>query len=74
VPETLHSLDWTLLATMGPLVIGELLIAWVIWKGRWRSGPMYALIVGFNEWVLKSFVREMEWKRIKVEGRRRLRA
>ena len=35
---------------------------------------MYALIVGFNEWVLKSFVREMEWKRTKVEGRRRLRA
>jgi hypothetical protein len=24
---------WTLLATVGPLIIGLLLIVWVIWKG-----------------------------------------
>ena len=33
MPATLHGLEWTLLATVGPLVIGVLLIAWVIWKG-----------------------------------------
>jgi hypothetical protein len=26
---------------------------------------VYAFIVGFNEWVLKSFVKEMDWKRTK---------
>jgi hypothetical protein len=33
VPEALHGSDWTLLATVGPLVIGVLLIIWVVWKG-----------------------------------------
>ena len=33
MPETLHGLDWTLLATVGPLVIGVLVIIWVVWKG-----------------------------------------
>jgi hypothetical protein len=33
VPETLHGLEWTLVATVGPFIIGVLLIAWVIWKG-----------------------------------------
>jgi len=33
VPETLHGLEWTLVATVGPIIIGVLLIAWVIWKG-----------------------------------------
>jgi len=26
---------------------------------------VYAFIVGFNKWMLKSFVREMEWRRTK---------
>jgi hypothetical protein len=26
---------------------------------------MYAFVVGFNEWVLKAFVRDMEWRRTK---------
>jgi hypothetical protein len=26
---------------------------------------VYAFMVGFNEWVLKSFVKEMEWRRTK---------
>jgi hypothetical protein len=30
---TLHGLEWSLLATMGPLVFGALLVAWVISKG-----------------------------------------
>jgi len=33
VPEIFHGSDWTLLATVGPLVVGVLLIIWVIWKG-----------------------------------------
>jgi hypothetical protein len=33
VPETLHGLEWTLVATVGPVIIGVLVIAWVIWKG-----------------------------------------
>ena len=33
MPETLHGLEWTLVATVGPIIIGVLLIAWVIWKG-----------------------------------------
>jgi hypothetical protein len=33
VPETLHGLEWTLVATVGPIIIGLLLIVWVIWKG-----------------------------------------
>jgi hypothetical protein len=33
VPGTLHGLEWTLLATVSPLVIGTLLIVWVVWKG-----------------------------------------
>ena len=33
MPGTLHGLEWTLLATVGPLVIGTLLIVWVVWKG-----------------------------------------
>jgi hypothetical protein len=33
VPEALHGSDWTLLATVDPLVIGLLLIIWVVWKG-----------------------------------------
>jgi hypothetical protein len=28
-----HGLEWTLVATVGPLIIGVLLIVWVIWKG-----------------------------------------
>jgi hypothetical protein len=35
VPETSHGSDWTLLATVGPLVIGVLLIIWVVCC--WRS-------------------------------------
>lgn len=37
MPEALHGSDWTLLATLGPLVIGVLLIIWVVWKGCWRD-------------------------------------
>jgi hypothetical protein len=33
VPATLHGLELTILATVGPLVIGVLLIVWVVWKG-----------------------------------------
>jgi hypothetical protein len=33
VPETLHGLEWTLVATVGPIIIGLLLIVWMIWKG-----------------------------------------
>ena len=33
MPETLHGLAWTLVATVGPIIIGLLLIVWVIWKG-----------------------------------------
>jgi hypothetical protein len=33
VPETLHGLEWTLLATLGPVIAGALLIWWVIGKG-----------------------------------------
>jgi hypothetical protein len=33
VPETLHGLEWSLVATVGPIIIGVLLIAWVVWKG-----------------------------------------
>ena len=29
---TLRGLEWTLLATVGPLVIGTLLIIWVVWN------------------------------------------
>ena len=32
MPEALHGSEWTLLATVGPLVIGVLLIIWVVWK------------------------------------------
>jgi hypothetical protein len=32
VPEALHGSEWTLLATVGPLVIVVLLIIWVVWK------------------------------------------
>jgi hypothetical protein len=30
VPETLHGLEWTLVATVGPIIIGLLLIVSVI--------------------------------------------
>ena len=30
---TLHGLEWSLVATLGPLIIGVLLILWVISKG-----------------------------------------
>jgi hypothetical protein len=33
VPETLHGLEWSLVATVGAIIIGVLLIAWVVWKG-----------------------------------------
>jgi hypothetical protein len=26
---------------------------------------MYAFVIGFNEWVLKAFVRDQEWRRSK---------
>jgi hypothetical protein len=29
---TLHGMEWSLLATVGPLLIGVLLIVWVLWK------------------------------------------
>jgi hypothetical protein len=33
VPETLHGLEWTLVVTVSPIIIGVLLIVWVIWEG-----------------------------------------
>lgn len=45
MPGTLHGLEWTLLATVGPLVIGSLVIAWAIWKGR-ESDEGHALTCG----------------------------
>jgi len=30
---TLHGTGWSLLATVGPLLIGALLLVWVMWKG-----------------------------------------
>ena len=33
MPEALHGSESTLLAAVGPLVIGVLLIIWVVWKG-----------------------------------------
>ncbi len=30
--EILHGLEWSLLATVGPVLLGAALIAWVIWK------------------------------------------
>jgi hypothetical protein len=34
-------------------------------KNRFRRPWVYAFIVGFNEWVLKSFVSDMKWRRSK---------
>jgi hypothetical protein len=28
----LHGMEWSLLATLGPLLVGVLLIVWVLWK------------------------------------------
>ena len=30
--EILHGLEWSFLATVGPVLLGAALIAWVIWK------------------------------------------
>ena len=28
----MHGMEWSLLATVGPLLVGVLLIVWVLWK------------------------------------------
>ena len=32
MPATLRGPEWTFLTTVGPLVIGALLVVWVVWK------------------------------------------
>jgi hypothetical protein len=54
VPEALHGSEWTLLATVGPLVIGVVLIIWVVWKGWWRDHVRIHRR-SFNEEVLKGW-------------------
>ena len=38
MPGTLHGLEWTLVASVGPLIIAVLLNVWVIWN-CWLGQP-----------------------------------